>query len=57
MNSDKAKDSMRPAKPKGGKRARPEWADGLRQLYDSVVSEPLHDSFADLIAKLDESDK
>jgi hypothetical protein len=57
MNSDKAKDSMRPAKPKGGKRARPEWADGLRQLYDSVVSEPLPDSFADLIAKLDESDK
>lgn len=31
----------------------PEWADGLKRLYDSVVEEPLPDSFADLIAKLD----
>ncbi|MDE2621489.1 MAG: hypothetical protein KGL54_15130 [Sphingomonadales bacterium] len=55
MNNDKAK-PVRPAAPKEGKRVRPEWADGLRQLYDSVVNEPLPDSFADLIAKLDESD-
>ena len=34
----------------------PEWADGLRQLYDSVVDEPLPDSFKDLLAKLDEND-
>jgi hypothetical protein len=31
----------------------PEWANGLRRLYNSVVEEPLPDSFADLIAKLD----
>ena len=31
------------------------WANGLRQLYDSVVSEPLPDSFADLLKKLDQS--
>jgi Anti-sigma factor NepR len=34
----------------------PEWANGLRRLYDSVVEEPLPDSFADLIAKLDAND-
>ena len=32
---------------------RPEWADGLRQLYNSVVDEPLPDSFMDVLAKLD----
>ena len=36
---------------------KPEWARGLRQLYDSVVEEPLPDSFADLIAKLDSGPK
>ncbi len=35
---------------------RPEWASGLRQLYDSVVEEPLPDAFADLISKLDKPD-
>ncbi|TRD11779.1 hypothetical protein FGU71_07815 [Erythrobacter insulae] len=34
----------------------PDWAGGLRQLYDSVVDEPLPDSFMDLLAQLDESD-
>jgi len=32
---------------------RPDWADGLRQLYDAVVDEPLPDSFKDLIDQLD----
>lgn len=32
---------------------RPEWAAGLRQLYDSVVEEPLPESFNDLLSKLD----
>ena len=32
----------------------PDWANGLRDLYDSVVDEPLPDSFKDLLAKLDE---
>ena len=30
-----------------------EWANGLRQLYDSVVDEELPDSFKDLLSKLD----
>jgi hypothetical protein len=32
---------------------KPGWASGLRQIYDSVVDEPLPDSFNDLLAKLD----
>jgi len=31
----------------------PGWASGLRQLYDSVVDEPLPDQFKDLLSKLD----
>ena len=31
----------------------PEWANGLKQLYNSVVDEPLPDTFLDLLAKLD----
>ncbi|MCZ8370179.1 MAG: NepR family anti-sigma factor [Porphyrobacter sp.] len=34
----------------------PEWADGLKQLYDSVVEEALPDSFKDLLDRLDEID-
>ncbi len=37
-------------------RKRPEWAAGLRQLYDSVVEEPLPDTFSDLLSRFDESD-
>jgi len=43
-------------RPTGERVAKPEWADGLRQLYDSVVDEPLPDSFRDLLAKLDKKD-
>jgi hypothetical protein len=32
----------------------PEWATGLRRLYDSVVEEPLPDSFSQLLDKLDD---
>ena len=35
-------------------RKRPEWAAGLRQLYDSVVEEPLPDSFSDLLSQFDQ---
>lgn len=44
--------------PKSGKGAAkdPEWANGLRQLYDSVVDEPLPDSFRDLLSKLDDDE-
>ncbi len=34
--------------------AKPEWADGLRALYDSIVDEPLPDSFKDLLERLDD---
>lgn len=34
----------------------PDWAIGLKQLYDSVVEEPLPDAFKDLLARLDEQD-
>lgn len=34
----------------------PDWAIGLKQLYDSVVDEPLPDAFKDLLSRLDEKD-
>jgi hypothetical protein len=39
-----------------GKEGEPGWAEGLRKLYDSVVDEPLPDSFDDLLRKLDDDD-
>ena len=33
-----------------------EWTNGLKKLYDSVVEEPLPDSFQDLLRKLDTED-
>lgn len=38
-----------------GKARSPEWAAGLRRLYDSVVDEPLPDSFSKLLDQLDEN--
>lgn len=37
----------------GARERPPEWADGLKQLYDSVVEEALPDSFKDLLDQLD----
>jgi hypothetical protein len=34
-------------------RKNPDWTNGLRQLYDAVVDEPLPDQFRDLLAQLD----
>lgn len=34
----------------------PDWAAGLKQLYDAVVDEDLPDTFKELLAKLDEDD-
>jgi len=51
MASKKQKDAGAIA---GGDKA-PAWADGLKQLYDDVVDEPLPDAFMDLLAKLDDS--
>lgn len=44
--------ASRPNKP--AKSAKPEWTDGLKQIYDSVLDEPLPDSFNELLAKLDD---
>ena len=35
----------------------PEWASGLKQLYDSVIDEPIPDAFKDLLSKLDDGDR
>ncbi len=32
-----------------------DWTSGLKRLYDSVLDEPLPDSFKDLLSKLDEN--
>ena len=32
----------------------PEWAAGLRRLYESVVEEPIPDSFSKLLDQLDD---
>ncbi|WP_120716343.1 NepR family anti-sigma factor [Tsuneonella amylolytica] len=40
----------------GQRSANPGWANGLRQLYDTVVEEPLPDQFKDLLSKLDNKD-
>ena len=39
------------------KRRGPEWASGLKQLYDSVIEEPLPDAFKDLLSKLDDGNR
>ena len=39
------------------KRRGPEWASGLKQLYDSVIEEPIPDAFKDLLSKLDDEDR
>jgi hypothetical protein len=45
-----------PVKGKKKKTARhgPDWASGLKQLYDSVIEEPIPDAFKDLLSKLDD---
>lgn len=40
---------------KSDRAASPGWASGLRQLYDSVLDEPLPDNFKDLLSKLDKN--
>ena len=37
-------------------KSQPEWTNGLRRLYNSVVDEPLPDSFKDLLSQLDSKD-
>ena len=52
----------RTVKPVKGKRQDtrkrgPDWASGLKQLYDSVIDEPLPDAFKDLLSKLDDEQR
>lgn len=42
--------------PRRGRQPAPDWASGLRSLYDSVVDEPLPASFAKLLDDLDNAD-
>lgn len=49
----KVKKEQMPDDPTRGRKS-PEWAAGLRQLYDSVVEEPLPDSFSDLLSQFDD---
>lgn len=55
----KTKKAVAPADGKSETAAReePEWAQGLKRLYDSVVDEPLPDTFTQLLSKLDETDR
>ncbi|MGB3797474.1 MAG: NepR family anti-sigma factor [Alteraurantiacibacter sp.] len=39
-----------------GKAKDPEWAGGLKKLYNSVVDEPLPDSFTNLLSQLDKDE-
>ncbi|MEZ5681633.1 MAG: NepR family anti-sigma factor [Erythrobacter sp.] len=40
----------------GREAGKPDWSNGLRQLYDSVLDEELPDTFKDLLSKLDDKD-
>ncbi|MCR2832734.1 NepR family anti-sigma factor [Parerythrobacter lacustris] len=44
----------RSGKNRGPAARKPGWASGLQQLYDSVIEEPLPDSFKDLLSRLDD---
>lgn len=42
------------APPKPGQE--PDWTNGLRRLYDSIIDEPLPKSFLDLLQRFDDDD-
>jgi hypothetical protein len=50
------KDKQGPAPKSAASPRDPEWAAGLKRLYNSVVDEPLPDAFRDLLNKLDAAD-
>lgn len=54
-NSGKGRDKAADRPPTGRltMRTTPEWADGLKQLYDAVLEEDLPDQFLDLLDQLD----
>lgn len=53
---DTKKVASSPAKADADHKDDPEWTSGLKRLYDSVLDEPLPDSFKDLLSKLDENE-
>ena len=58
MNAKKPDDGVKAERyavaPDRGDKDAPKWANGLREMYDSVVDEPLPDSFKELLSKLDD---
>ena len=52
---DKVSGSSAEARKHSGEK--PAWANGLKQMYDSVVEEDIPDSFKDLLSQLDDNDK
>jgi len=44
-------------KTRNNRRQGPDWATGLKQLYDSVIEEPIPDTFKDLLSQLDDGEK
>lgn len=57
MSDDKKKMKTMAHDPQSkGRQKNPDWTSGLRRLYDSVVEEPLPDSFSKLLDQLDSSD-
>lgn len=54
MSKEKSMKTIAHQRRAGGKPRSPEWANGLRRLYDSVVEEPLPDSFSKLLDQLDD---
>lgn len=56
MTNEKRMKNIGNERPKRGRQASPDWASGLRRLYDQVVEEPLPDSFAKLLKDLDGAD-
>ena len=51
--ADKTGRPMKAKRSTAGQRG-PDWASGLKQLYDSVIEEPIPDTFKDLLSKLDD---
>ena len=55
-SSDETRKGSGSSPERGDKESNPDWADGLKQLYDAVVEEPLPDTFKDLLAQFDDGD-
>lgn len=52
-HASEAARTRRLKKGRGGPTKEPDWTRGLKRLYDSVLEEPMPDSFKDLLSKLD----